>query len=59
MNIGLIIGAVIGGIAVIVIVGVTIYMIRRRKFSQTEVQNTEETLGDVDNKQVNNTFGTS
>jgi len=34
-------------------------MIRRRKFSQTEVQNTEETLGDAGNKQVNNTFGTS
>lgn len=54
----MVIGIAIGALALVIIIGVTIYIIRKRKLSKTEIQ-TQQTFGDIDYKPANNTFGAS
>lgn len=59
VDIGLIVGLSVGGVALIAVIALGIYQIKKWRASKLEVQQTEETLGDIDNKMVNQTYGGS
>lgn len=58
-DIGLIVGLSVGGVVLIAVIALGIYQIKKYRASKLEMQQTEETLGDVDNKIVNQTYAGS
>lgn len=55
-DIGLIVGLSVGGVVLIAVIALGIYQIKKWRASKSELQQTEETLGDADNKVVNQTY---